>query len=308
MEPQVEQSILDEQPSQNSLPMILDICSGIGLFGGVVGSLFNNVALATIPVSIALAMQMANRRQLAVENAQIQQATLVQLNEQINHNQTILSQQISKFQQEIDLYISQQNQDHKKQIKEVSEKLEQNLHQNTMEVKKSIAEAEQEREQISQLTYDLKQHQQQIQIIVSELQQIENFSVVIDGNSHQANTYYERGLSYQKLGNKTGAIQDYTEALHLDSTYAKAYHHRGILLAELGNRKQAVEDLRLAAKYYFEQGDLKGYQQARDLSKEFYEIRHFAEDEMVLNASQEFEHHEQDNQSIEVISVGNLFS
>ncbi|ACK65135.1 TPR repeat-containing protein [Rippkaea orientalis PCC 8801] len=308
MEPQVEQSILDEQPSQNSLPMILDICSGIGLFGGVVGSLFNNVALATIPVSIALAMQMANRRQLAVENAQIQQATLVQLNEQINHNQTILSQQISKFQQEIDLYISQQNQDHKKQIKEVSEKLEQNLHQNTMEVKKSIAEAEQEREQISQLTYDLKQHQQQIQIIVSELQQIENFSVVIDGNSHQANTYYERGLSYQKLGNKTGAIQDYTEALHLDSTYAKAYHHRGILLAELGNRKQAVEDLRLAAKYYFEQGDLKGYQQARDLSKEFYEIRHFAEDEIPLNASQEFEHHEQDNQSIEVISVGNLFS
>ncbi|HAC65481.1 MAG TPA: hypothetical protein DCF68_18610 [Cyanothece sp. UBA12306] len=321
MEPQLENQNLDNQKTENTLPLILDIVSGIGVFGGVVGSFFNNVALATIPVSVAVAMQMANRRKLAIDSAQTQQNSVVQISQKINQNQTVLSQQIQKFQQEIDNYINQQHQSYTEQIKKLSDNFDQTLEENIAALHKSIAEANQERDQlnnfaqeINDFTQNLDQQQQQIKSIVGELQKIENFSLLIDANTDQADAYYERGMSYQKLGNKEGAIQDYTEALHFDSTHAKAYHNRGILLAELDNKKQAVADLRLAAKYYFEQGDIDSYQQARDLSKEFYEVRHYIDDDISLQMSEDVPAQAKENESkadllsTETISVGNLFS
>ena len=131
-----------------------------------------------------------------------------------------------------------------------------------------------EKDELSECTHSLESQLTTVETVVETLQNIENASQIIRSNPEGADAYYQRGLNHQKLGDKTGAIDDYTEALHLDSTYAKAYHSRGVLLAEIGNRKQAVEDLRLAAKYYFEQGDIESYEQARNLSKEFYQVRY----------------------------------
>lgn len=97
--------------------------------------------------------------------------------------------------------------------------------------------------------------------------------------------------------------------MHLDSTYAKAYHSRGILLAEISNKKQAVDDLRLAAKYYFEQGDIESYEKARNLSKEFYEVRHYLSDNegtnIPISEASMLEENQSDKENF--ISVGSLF-
>lgn len=132
---------------------------------------------------------------------------------------------------------------------------------------------------------------------------------MIRTNPESAEAYYQRGLNHQKLGDKTGAMEDYTEALHLDSTYARAYHTRGVILAEIGNRKQAVEDLRLAAKYYFEQGDIESYEQARNLSKEFYEVRHSpvnTETAEVIDSQDEMSQ-EMNSAPMDLVTVGGLF-
>jgi tetratricopeptide (TPR) repeat protein len=91
-------------------------------------------------------------------------------------------------------------------------------------------------------------------------------------NPDNANAYYNRGLTYQHLGNKNVAIGDYTEAIRINPSYAEAYHSWGLARADLKDKKGAVEDLREAAKLFFDAGDIANYQTARDLSKKFHEL------------------------------------
>ncbi len=315
MKPQTENQVVDEQVSENSLPDIFDILSGVGLLGGVVGSALNNIALAGIPVSIALALQIVNRRQLGIKNSQIQQAAIAQLSQEINNNQSILSEEIQQLQQETDARLDKQSQSFDNQIQELSETLEEKLTINIKDVKALVNALTGKHNELDQFTHILEKEQQHLKGVVNELHHIESISQQISMNADQVDAYYQRGLSFQKLGDKVAAIKNYTEALHLDPTYAQAYHNRGIILAELGNRKQAVEDLRLAAKYYFEQEDLNSYRQARELSKEFYDLRYsLPDDEIALdllsNAHQpkEEDNNQADIHVTEAISVGNLFS
>ncbi|MEA5533875.1 tetratricopeptide repeat protein [Crocosphaera sp. XPORK-15E] len=301
MESQVETQELENESSANNLSDIFDLLSGVGLFGGVVGSFFGNAAFATIPLSFSLALQMANRRQLKVEMAQVQQTAIMQLTEQINNNKSVIFEQFNQSKQETNNQLGQQNQAFQAKVNDLSDKLQ--------DAQQSIDGLMQEDRKLNEFTNALNSQQQQVEEIVKSLQQIENLSQVIRSNPDGVEAYYQRGLSHQKLGDKTGAIEDYTEALHLDSTYAKAYHSRGILLAELGSKKQAVEDLRLAAKYYFEQGDIESYEQARNLSKEFYEVRHSLIDNQNAKAAVSDESMIKEPQSsmIDLIAVGHLF-
>ncbi|MEA5510121.1 tetratricopeptide repeat protein [Crocosphaera sp. UHCC 0190] len=301
MESQVETQELENQSSGNNLSDIFDLLSGVGLFGGVVGSFFGNAAFATIPLSFSLALQMANRRQLKVEMAQVQQTAIMQLTEQINNNKSVIFEQFNQLHQETQNNWEKQNQAFQSKVNDLSDKLQ--------DSQQSLDGLMQEDRKLNEFTNALNAQQQQVEEIVKSLQQIENLSQVIRSNPDGVEAYYQRGLSHQKLGDKTGAIEDYTEALHLDSTYAKAYHSRGILLAELGSKKQAVEDLRLAAKYYFEQGDIESYEQARNLSKEFYEVRHslINDEESEVTNSEESMIKGDTSQMIDLIAVGNLF-
>lgn len=301
MEPQVETQDVEQQAANNNLPDIFDLLSGAGLVGGVVGSFLGNAALTALPISFSLALQIANRRKLAVDLAQIQQTAMVQMTEQINHNQKVLLSQIQDLQTETKQSLTQQSQDVTKQFENLSEQLQ--------ETKKSLDEVRQDEQQLNQFAQSLESQQKQLEDVVSNLQKIENCSQLIRNNPDAIDAYYQRGLSHQKLGDKTGAIEDYTEALHLDPTYAKAYHSRGILLADLGNKKQAVEDLRLASKYYFEQGDIESYEQARNLAKEFYEVRHAPIDPQDTPNTEENMVEEADSQAnlADMISVGHLF-
>ncbi|MGB5594673.1 MAG: tetratricopeptide repeat protein [Crocosphaera sp.] len=301
METQVEKQELENQNSENNLSDIFDLLSGVGLVGGAVGSLFGNAAFAAFPICFSLALQIANRRQLKVELAQMQQSSVMQMTEQMNNNQSVILEQFQQLRQETESNLNQQNQAFQTIVNELSNKVQDN--------QQSLDNLRTEEEQLNEFTYVLESQQKQLQEIVSNLQKVANFSQIIRNNPEGADAYYQRGLSHQKLGDKTVAIEDYTEALHLDSTYAKAYHSRGILLAEISNKKQAVDDLRLAAKYYFEQGDIESYEKARNLSKEFYEVRHYLSDNegtnIPISEASMLEENQSDKENF--ISVGSLF-
>ncbi|GBF82308.1 tetratricopeptide repeat protein [Aphanothece sacrum] len=292
MEPQVDNQELENQETENNLPEMLDIISGVGLVGGIVGSLLNNMAFATIPLSLSVALQMANRRQMTVKMAQVQRANTVQLSQKITQKNTVLSQQVEQVKHLFNDQLIQQQKDYQIQFVKFSDGLE--------ESKALIADLAQENQQLNQVFTSLDSQQKEIEGIVKELLQIQTFSQDLPRHPDSPEIYYKRGLSYQKLGNKKGAIENYTEALHFDSTYAQAYHNRGILLAELGQRRQAVEDLRLAAKYYFEKGDITSYEKARNLGKEFYQIS----DKIEENESLLIE----EGETQETLAVGHLFS
>jgi len=61
-----------------------------------------------------------------------------------------------------------------------------------------------------------------------------------------ATTYYNRGFNKGKLGDYTGALQDYNKAIELDSSMAYAYYNRGFAKYRLGNLKGACSDWRKA--------------------------------------------------------------
>lgn len=104
------------------------------------------------------------------------------------------------------------------------------------------------------------------------MREIETCTQNIRINPNYAEAYYKRGIAYQNLGEKQGAIGDYTEAIRINPSYADAYCNRGLIRADLGDKKGGVEDLREAAKFFFEEGDIARYQKARDLSKNFHEL------------------------------------
>ncbi|MEL4895258.1 tetratricopeptide repeat protein [Crocosphaera sp. Alani8] len=301
MENQVDQQELNNQNNGNNLSEIFDILSGVGLVGGAIGSFFGNVAVATIPISFSLALQIANRRQLKVELSQIQESSKTEILQQINSNHTKILEQLQHLKQEGENSFNQQDNKFQNLVNELSNKIQANQESFTLLSTKE--------RKLDEFAHGLQSKLNEVQDIVTTLQNIENFSQMIRTNPDEVEAYYQRGLNYQKLGEQIGAMEDYREALNLDSTYAEAYHSRGVLLAEIGQKKQAVEDLRLATKYYFEQGNIESYEQARNLSKEFYEVRHsYVDDEPVEMVDSQKEINEENSlNQVDSVTVDALF-
>lgn len=57
------------------------------------------------------------------------------------------------------------------------------------------------------------------------------------------NEYYAQGQSKALLGDKLGAIEDFTRAIEADPKFAGAFYGRGIIKSELGDTPGAIEDL-----------------------------------------------------------------
>ncbi len=304
MEPPV-----NNQTNSEQLPWhdICDIVSGVSLVGGsLVGFLVQNVAIAAVPISMAVGLQMANRRRLATEMTQMQHRAIAQMSQQIHQSQTTLAEQLQQVQKNVHKRFESQQQAQQTRFEEVSQQFE--------ALQEIIADFAQENLKFDQRLKILNGEQQRLADILDELRQIDQFSHAIQADINAADAYYQRGLSHQKLGDRAAAIADFTEAIKLNPSHAKAYHHRGILQAELGNRKQTLNDLRQAANFYFEQADLNGYQQARDLSKQFYDLRYFTtEEKMTFQPSLETPNAQEDNGKVplavaEEIAVENLFA
>jgi tetratricopeptide (TPR) repeat protein len=263
----MENSVNTSTPQASGQANLLDGLSVLGLLGGAVAAIAvpANPAAGVIPVAAAVGLHLLNRRQLAEQMLQRQEAATAQVVQQINQHQAALTDYLQKFQQETKHQLDQQQQAQATH----HEALSQSLASQGEQLQSQLANLQAEAQQTAQS--QAQQHQNLVGV-VTELRQMVNYSHHLEAGP-KAEAYYQRGLSHQKLGDRPEALRDYSEAIRFNSELAGAYYQRGIIYAELGERKPAVEDLRQAAKLFFDQGDLENYDRARELGKEFYDLQ-----------------------------------
>ena len=103
---------------------------------------------------------------------------------------------------------------------------------------------------------------------------IADYTQAIQLNPDDAGAYYDRGIARNDLGDKEGASADYTQAIQLNPGYADAYNNRGIARKALGDKQAAIADYQQAANLYQQQRKEEDYKDALDqikkLEKKFF--------------------------------------
>jgi len=224
---------------------------GVSAVGAIAAVITNNIALASLPVAVGVGCNVFSRKQLndsLVEAYNQQEQKINELLQKLETNQVELKETLVQNKGELGTSI---------------EKLQQSLTTSLNEQKEYLGY------EIQRL--DL-QHQE-LNNVVTNIKDVENLSQELRVKPNSAEFFYQRGLGYEKLGNHSGAIEDYTEAIKKDSSFAKAFHKRGVLYLDTGSKQKAVDDLRKAALLYFEQGDIDSYHQAREMSRNIHELR-----------------------------------
>jgi tetratricopeptide (TPR) repeat protein len=232
------------KPDQSEVTASSSWMDGLELFsvvvsigGAVAAAAMQQVAVAAIPLSFTAALNLANRKRLINEMANAQAAATAQ----IVHVQ------------------QQQRETFQTQFESVTEQV----------TPLAAAQAE-----VQQKILALESKDTDIETVLEKLREIDRFTQAIRTNPKAAEFYFQRGQVRQSLSRMEDnrlAIEDYTQAVQLEPTLAKAYFQRGCLRSELGERRQAGEDLRLAAKSYFDQGEMDNYAEAKRLSEQIYE-------------------------------------
>lgn len=224
---------------------------GISAVGAIASMATGNGALASIPLTVGVGCNVFSRKQhneALIEAYNQQQASIESLTQTIEVKQNELQDKLRENQTELGNRL---------------ERLQQSINDTLNQQKKDIEQ------EIKRLDLQF----QELNALVSDIKEVENLSRDLESKPESANFFYQRGVGYEKLGNKVGAIADYTEAIKRDSSFAKAYHKRGVLYLDDGQKQRAVDDLRKAALLYFEQGDIDSYHQAREMSRNIHEIR-----------------------------------
>jgi len=300
---------------------IVETVSVIGSIGSSIASIFiNQAALASIPLSITVMLNLVNRRLQLESLAKTNQSAVSQIMPAVEAN----SQQIAQVKQLTSDYpqVKSNVQEHSQQLQSNQAAMLQEQSETQGKIHTINAQLTQSSSDFSQLKNDTQNYTEMLQtsqLAITELLQdkaevqttiesltaqqmevvkkvdylgkIESSTQAIRIAPYDADAYYKRGLSFQALGDNQGSIGDFTEAIQLNPSHASAYYSRGLANTSLGNKKRAVEDLREAAKLFFEDGDIASYQIARDSSKQIHE----------LNSSVSAEDGEQ-------VAVGSLFA
>ena len=251
--------------SDNKLD-IVETVSVIGSIGGAIASLIlNQVALASIPLSVSVALNLLNRRRLLEASSQSNQTAIAQIVHENFKTQEQVGTQASQLTQ-LQQLTTKNNGETQDKVGTLTQQLAE-LQQLTTNLVPN-----QGNKNLNEYTQNLLNEQARLAKTVDCLREIETCSQTIRSNPSHATAYYNRGLSYECLGEQEAAIGSYSEAIRFNPNYVEAYNSRGRAHAELGNKKGAVNDLRTAAKLFFEQGDIANYQIAKDFSKQLYEI------------------------------------
>lgn len=218
--------------------VVVSLGSSIGL------AIMQQAAFATIPLSLTATLNLVNRKRLLNAMEQSQQTVATQLTAQDQA-------QMAK--------LDEQNQTNETKLAEIAEKF----------TKVETVSAE-----MSQHLQNLESKKAEIVEILQKLREIDSLTQAIRSNPKSADLFFQRGQIRQSLSrieDKRIAVEDYTQAIQLESTLAKAYFNRGFLRSELGEKRQAVADLRMAAKCYFDQGDMESYDEAKRLTEQVHE-------------------------------------
>lgn len=89
---------------------------------------------------------------------------------------------------------------------------------------------------------------------------IADYTEAIRVNPKIAFNYDFRGLAKHDLGDYQGAIADYNETVRLRLNAAAPYLHRGLSKKALGDKQGALVDLQKAAQLFQKQGQIDWYQ------------------------------------------------
>jgi tetratricopeptide (TPR) repeat protein len=257
-----------EMPSNSQNKHWLEIAEVVSVIGSVGGSfallVSKNFLFASLPLSVCVALNLANRRRLVNLVTQENQKAIATIIEQNQAEQTNLSKQLQQLQQSTDERLAQQTKDNQTNLTTLSTQIK--------KAEQLISDLNKLTQTQSDRLKNLNHHQNHLEKAVGYLSEVDSCSQAIQLSPFSAELYYRRGDSHRHLGNKQRAVEDYTKAIELEPHHALAYHHRGLVNSELGNKKAAVEDLRQAAKFYFEQGDLGNYQKTKDMSLALHQL------------------------------------
>jgi tetratricopeptide (TPR) repeat protein len=223
---------------------------GVSVAGAIASVALNNLLPLSVGSTIGIGCNLFSRKQL-------EESLVNEINSQQESIETLLSTVQDNHQQLSEALVNNKA-DVGNQLDDFKGKINESLN-------------EQESKLLSELGR-LDAQAQSIREIVVNLQEVENLSQELRVTPESASFFYERGNSHAKLGNVAGAMADYTEAIKKDSTYAQAYHKRGVLYLESGSKQKAVDDLRKASLLYFEKGEIDGYHQAREMSRNIHQL------------------------------------
>jgi tetratricopeptide (TPR) repeat protein len=287
---QQQLKILSNSKSARWLDTV-EAVSVIGSIGGAVAaSISQQALLVSVPLSLSVALNLANRKRLLNLVAQENQTAIVTLNQKNEEHQVAIAKldRLAQENQTAIATLNYQDETHQIAIAELNQQLEDHqrsiaqLNQFDGKHQINIETLSERLQEIQQFNITLDSQQKQISDAIARLQEIENYSQAIRTNSSCAELYYQRGLIYERLENKQIAIEDYTQAIRLEPSYALVYYRRGILYAQSGQKKKAIEDFRQAAKFYFQQGDINNYQKARDAIAPMHQLNSNADTPQTL--------------------------
>lgn len=81
------------------------------------------------------------------------------------------------------------------------------------------------------------------------LKAIEYLNNALKLEPNNAETYYNRAVAYDNLGQYKPAIKDYNQAIHLKPDYAEAFYNRGTINNTIGQYQRAIEDFNEAIRF-----------------------------------------------------------
>jgi tetratricopeptide (TPR) repeat protein len=87
---------------------------------------------------------------------------------------------------------------------------------------------------------------------------IEDYGIAIKLFPKFSSAYNNRGVAKYDLGDKKGALQDYTTAIQLDPS-AVSYYNRASTRDDLDDKNGAIADYQEAARLYKKEGNTKKY-------------------------------------------------
>ncbi len=269
---------------------VVETASVVGSVGASIASIFTNqVALASIPLSITVMLNLANRRLQLEALSRTNQSAISQLVQEdvkildkvgVNNQQIVQLQELTSDYQQVTSSVQEHSQQIQSNQNDVSYLVqEQSDTQGKIHaINEQLTQSSSDLEQLKSNTQDYAKLQslceEQMEVVrkVGYLQEIDSSTQAIRIAPYNADAYYKRGLSFQALGDKQGSISDFTEAIQFNPSHASAYYSRGLAHIDLGNKKRAVQDLREAAKLFFEAEDIASYQLAKDSSKQIHEL------------------------------------
>ncbi|WP_299490604.1 tetratricopeptide repeat protein [Acaryochloris sp. IP29b_bin.137] len=289
---------MTQSPTNNLQSNVLNGATAMGAIGGSVASLVTQqLALATIPLSFSIVLQIFNNRKL-MSQLNAQQSTLAEvlpIKQQIQDIEGVNAQQQEQLNQ-LPLLTEQATQ--LQNSIEGHEASLQELPNDIAELNQQVSTLSNDKTLLQQEKESLKAEQVRIQEKLQLIQDIQSLSRTISEHPKSAKSIFLRGTSYEKIGDYTQAIEDYTATLRLDATNAAAYHHRGKLYKEIGQGKAAIDDLRQAAQLYFTQGDIENYELSKQLTNTIHQSSSLEDNQSETKG----------NDQSDTTLIGNLFA